>query len=150
MNNEQFLKVIDILSDVITERDHEIEEMKYVLSKEREDSRDMKWYRSESERYAKLYEDAMVQLNQVNDLTSSEKAEERRHKASVWMAETGRHMMYSEADLSAPYPCLKSSVGKPNRIGMIKGLRPLTGWGLKEAKDFVDQWLTDAGIALSP
>lgn len=149
MNNEQFLKVIATLSDVISQKDEEIADLRDSLEIAEEGAQSMKWYRGEWERYAKLYEDAMQQLNQLGALVTREQAEERRHKASIWMAETGKHMMYSEADLSAPYPCLKSSVGKPNRIGMIKGLRPLTGWGLKEAKDFVDQWLTDAGIALS-
>lgn len=72
---------------------------------------------------------------QVKDPSIGEKAE-------TWMREHAKLPEYQHTTVSLSDP--SHSKTEPNKIAMIKQVRELTGWGLKDAKDFVEAWLKRA------
>lgn len=95
---------------------------------------------SERNRYERLYKDVEAEVQNLRTDLFNVRGELNKYrfndpevcqKAAAWMAEHHREYILTEG----------MSAGKYNTIGMIKEVRLLMCWGLKESKDFVDHWL---------
>lgn len=138
MNDLQFDTILKALAEELDRKDQSIAGLENVVADLRydldrhPDLKDLDYYKK---KVGELLEENGLLRQELIPYRSASSA--LKDQASNYMEETGQHIVYTEL---APY-VLKDQIGQPNKIGMIKGVRELTKWGLKESKDFVNAWL---------
>lgn len=105
------------LSERITELEEELRELKD--SKKEQDSQ-LSFYKAESIRLA-------GELARLKTAAQELKVMEAQPKAEAFMKEKGQNNLMEG--------------GKVNMIDNVKEVRLLTGWGLKETKEWIEEWL---------